>query len=169
MPPWCRHGSLAQSRGGEVRPQKNRAPVPGIPGLQQSQFTTLGDTETANHCHAKGGPSGSNGAKWGSSEATRAPEAKIGKWELPHNVASWKSALSLPAFRSIRWCDRRRLLTKLQARTDTTLAPAGLARTGSGFGLLPPTCPHRDNRVRRRPARHGQAASPSHRRRAGGR
>jgi hypothetical protein len=78
-------------------------------------------------------------------------------------------ALSSPAFRSVRWCDRGRLVTKLQARRDTNLAPAGLARTGSGFGLLPPTCPRRDNRVRRRPARHGQAASPSHQRRAEGR
>src|SRR5204863_3051562 len=40
-----------------ARPQKNRAPVPGIPGLQQSQFATLGDTETTSDCHAKGRPS----------------------------------------------------------------------------------------------------------------
>ena len=45
---------VRRDRAGQARPQKNRAPVPGIPGLQQSQFATLGDTETASHWSCKG-------------------------------------------------------------------------------------------------------------------
>lgn len=75
---------VRRDRTGRARPQKNRAPVPGVPGLQQSQFATPGDTETASHCHAKGGPSLNKSGQVKSrqiptSGAKRAPEAKPGQ------------------------------------------------------------------------------------------
>jgi hypothetical protein len=53
-----REKSLRLSGGfGFSNGQKNRAPVPGMPGLQQSQFITGSETEIANVVYANGGPS----------------------------------------------------------------------------------------------------------------
>ena len=117
---------VRRDQAGQARPQKNGAPVPGVPGLQQSQFVTLGDTETAKLLSCKGR---ANSEQVRSSQIASNPD-KRGKAgagsETRANVSqratsAWAAGAVLTGFRSIRWCDRRRLVTKLQARADLAI------------------------------------------------
>ena len=58
-----RCGWLMPRRERQGGAQNNRAPVPGMPGLQQPQFITVSETEIAPTSYANGGPSSANAAK----------------------------------------------------------------------------------------------------------
>src|SRR5262249_48215790 len=108
----CKHinrradGSAARRSVRALRglPEKNRAPVPGIPGLQQSQFATLAEPRPPKI------PMQGSGQSRTKAPGTTPPSRK----SLDMSLYA-RQLMSSREYRSRRWWENGRRLTKMQA------------------------------------------------------